>query len=159
MHRVPIIRRVGERARRVHLFAGSPHAVHLRSQALDTTVGVSFQVKEAGTRRHRFREVVGRGKARSRRPPFERRVKRGHAHPFARCPCAVQLKPLSLKPFNDTMVNVSFQFKEADTRRHRLREMGGRVNAREWRPPFERRVKKGDAHPCVRCPHAIQLKP
>ena len=59
----------------------------------DPTVDVSFQFKEAGSRLHRLKEVVGRVKARERRPPFERCVRRGHAHPFARCPRAVQLKP------------------------------------------------------------------
>jgi hypothetical protein len=56
-------------------------------------MGVSLQFKEAGTRRHRLREMVGRVKTCERRLSFERQVKRGHAHPFAGCPRAVQLKP------------------------------------------------------------------
>lgn len=62
----------------------------------------------------------------------------------------------------DTMVGISFQFKEATvTRRHRLREVMERVKARERHPQFDRRVTRGHAHPLAGRPHACRsyLKP
>jgi hypothetical protein len=101
-----------------HLFAGRLHAVQHKPFALDTTVGVSFQFNKAGTRRHRLREVVGRVKACERRPLFERRVKRGYAHSFARCPRAVQLKSKIPKGWSAVLVTALGSWEKSVPRGH-----------------------------------------